>query len=332
MAAGFVPAKILLASAELRLFDRLRAGDATAADVAVELGAPARGLEIVLDALVALGLVEKDAGRYRNAPAYEPFLVEDGPTHFVASLRHRNRLFRHWAFLEEVVLGGAKPAALDDRGSLEDPKHNDDFIRAMYAGSHARVASVVDRIDLDGVLQVADVGGGPGHYLAEILRRLPKAQGFLVDLPLTIQAAKRIRADGETRDRTTYVAWDFYADGPPPRLPPLDLVFLSQVVHAACADDNTALFRRLAPLLRPDGRLVVQEHVVDPDRTTPREAALFAVNMLAMTPAGTTYTEAEIRRFAEGAGLLPDGGERLDGRAHLLVYRRPTEAERVRTD
>lgn len=103
---------------------------------------------------------------------------------------------------------------------------------------------------------------------------------------------------------------------------PLDLLFLSQVLHAESPLANRALLARLAPLLADGGRLVVQEHVVQPSRTAPPEGALFAVNMLAMTPGGRRYTQEEIGAWARAAGLAPEGGRRLDGRSHRLVYRR----------
>ena len=321
IAVGFQQAKILLAAAELRLFDHLRT-HAAAAHVAHAIGADARAVEVLLDALAAMGIVDKQGGTYRTQADLEPFLVEDGPAHFVASLRHMNRLFRHWAFLEERVLGRPAPAGIDVAPPAAD---HENFIRAMYAITHRQAEAVVARIGLSDVRTVADLGGGPGHYLTSILRRAPGADGYLVDLAPTLAIAQRIQAGNPDWSRVRLVAWDFYSDDPPSTLPRLDLAFVSQVVHSESPEANRAFFRRLFPLVSSGGRLVVHERVVEPDRTAPQETAIFAVNMLVMTAGGRTYTEQDISEWGTSAGFVAERGERLSERSYLITLRRPAE-------
>lgn len=320
---GFMEAKVLLAGAELGLFDRLSGDGATAAEAALSLGAPVRPIEMILDALTAMEIVEKRQGRYRNLPEYEPRLIESSPTHYSALLRHRNRLFRRWAFLEDKARGRAPALPDDEREGLTDPRANENFIRAMYAVSHGNVGAVADRIAFDGVRTIADLGGGPGHYLAEFARRAPGAEPFLVDVPLTLDVACRILADAEVFPRVRFVRWDFYEEPAPAGIPPLDLVFLSQVVHSADEAQNRALFAKVAALTAPGGRLVVHERTVEEDRSTPYEAAMFAINMLAMTDGGTTYTAHEIEAWGRAAGLEPERRERLSPMSELITLRKP---------
>jgi hypothetical protein len=96
------------------------------------------------------------------------------------------------------------------------------------------------------------------------------------------------------------------------------------VVHAESEERNRALLHTLRSLIAPGGRLVIHENVVEPDRTQPKEAALFAVNMLAMTDGGRTYTEAEIAGWGTDAGFTFAGGERLNARSYLIHLHRPT--------
>jgi SAM-dependent methyltransferase len=197
------------------------------------------------------------------------------------------------------------------------------FMEAMFAAGAANATAVIDRLDLTGVTTVADLGGGPGHYLVEIGRRLPSADLYLLDLPLSLESARELLRRQPGGERVRAVAWDFYDAPPPAGLPPFDLVFLSQVVHAESEERNRALLRTLRPLIAPGGRLVVHENVVEPDRTAPKEAALFAVNMLAMTAGGRTYTTAEIAAWGGEAGFTFHGGERLHARSYLVHLRRP---------
>jgi predicted nicotinamide N-methyase len=322
--AGFQEAKILLAAAELGVFDHLRGSGGTAGAVAAALDGDLRGTEILLDALAALALIEKTGDRYRNRAVYEPFLTGgEGPAPFLGLLRHRNRMFRNWALLEERVRGEPLPATLRDRDVLSDPRTNEAFILAMWAGGTPNAPLVADHMDLSGVRTLADLGGGPGHYLAEFARRAPDVEPYLIDLPLTLQVARRVLADSPVFPRIRFVEWDFYNADPPAGLPGFDLVYVSSVLHSESPERNRALLARVFPLVAPGGRVVVQEHVVEPGRTSPPEAALFAVNMLASTPAGRTYTEEEILSWGEAAGFVPEKGERLSGRSYLVRMRRP---------
>ncbi len=242
-------------------------------------------------------------------------------------LRHRNRMFRKWAHLEDRVRG-IESAEGPDREVLHDEWANRNFIRAMVSATRELVPQVIDRIDLAGVRRVADLGGGPGVYAAEFARRDESIEAWLIDLPQTIRTAAELAASDAMPawpERVPTIAWDFYEDPVPAALPAFDLVFLSQVIHAEPPERNRALLAKIAGMLEPDGRLVVHEFTVDPDRTTPVEAALFAVNMLAMTPGGRTYTAAELEDWAREAGLEPAGFERIQERTALATFRRGKE-------
>lgn len=321
---GFIQAKIMLAAAELRLFDAVMGEGATAEEAARRIDGQVRGTEILLDALTAMGMLEKRDGRYRLPDELAGLLADDAPEQMVSMLRHRNRMFGKWASLEDVVRGVVSPPGAD-REVLSDEQANRNFIRAMVSASRDLVPVVVDRIDLAGVRRVADLGGGPGLYAAEFAGRDETIEAWLVDLPQTIRTATELAASGATRpwpERVPTLAWDFYEDDAPAGLPAFDLVFLSQVIHAEPPDRNRALFSKIAGLLEPGGRLVVHDNFVDPDRTSPLWAALFAVNMLAMTPAGRTYTAEEVEGWAREAGLERLGFERIAERSALATFRR----------
>jgi SAM-dependent methyltransferase len=321
ISTGFIKAKVVLAAAELKLFD-ITAGDgATAADVAGKIDGDLRCTEILLDALVAVEVLEKSDGLYRLRSELVPTLREDSPSQVVSMLRHRNRMFREWSRIEERVRG-REPGPSSDRELLHDANANRDFIRAMVAASGELAPGVVDRIDLGGVRRVADLGGGPGHYAAEFASRDSGIEAWLVDLPRTLETARGIASEWLSHERVRTLAWNFYDDPSPADLPSFDLVFLSQVVHAESPERNRDLFGKIERILEPEGRLVVHEFFVDPGRTSPAEAALFAVNMLAMTPGGRTYTADEVSAWARDAGLEPIGHERISERSALSFFRR----------
>ena len=321
IATGFIEAKLLLVAAEMRLFDALGDAGATVEEVAERSGATLRGIEIVLDALTAMEILVKREGRYALVEEYAPHLREGSPSQLPSLLRHRNRMFRTWALLEERIRGEHDHPQFE-RAFLLDASSNDDFIRAMAAVGRDRAKQIVDRVPLEGVRVVADIGGGPGHYLEEMATRSEGIEPYLVDLPATLATARRVLAGRPGAARIRMVEWDVYAGPAPATLPVLDLAFVSQVVHGESPERNRQFLGRLAKRIGPGGALVIHECTVGPERTSPREAALFAVNMLAMTPGGRSYTEEEITSWCRSTGFEPEGVERIDERSCLLRYRR----------
>jgi hypothetical protein len=110
------------------------------------------------------------------------------------------------------------------------------------------------------------------------------------------------------------VAGDFYRDELPGGH---DLAFISAVIHQNSLDQNIALFSKVFRALVSDGRIVVRDHIMAPDRTKPKDGAIFAVNMLLSTSGGGTYTYEEVREALMRAGFariqLIQSGERMDG-------------------
>ena len=155
------------------------------------------------------------------------------------------------------------------------------------------------------------------------MRRQKSLKGWLIDLPLTVAVAEDLLADCPDRGRLSLAVWDFYEEEPPDDLPVMDLLLVSQVLHAESPEKNIELLSRLHPLLAPGARVVVHEFLVGDDRTSPPAAALFAVNMLAMTDSGRTYSAAEIEAWGAATGFEPEGSEALDDRSGLVVLRKP---------
>jgi cyclopropane fatty-acyl-phospholipid synthase-like methyltransferase len=76
-----------------------------------------------------------------------------------------------------------------------------------------------------------------------------------------------------------------------------DLILLSAICHMLGPDENRDLFHRCHRALAPSGRLVIRDFILEPDKTAPKMAALFAINMLVGTKSGSTYTESEYRQW-----------------------------------
>ena len=98
-----------------------------------------------------------------------------------------------------------------------------------------------------------------------------------------------------------------------------DLVLVLAICHMLGPEENQDLLRRCFEALAPQGRLVIQDFVLESDKTAPRQAALFALNMLTGTPAGSTYSVDEYTTWMRAAGFQEVRRIRLPGPSSLMV-------------
>jgi len=302
--------RIVLTAVELDLFSAIGHG-ATAAEVARRLAADLRGTGCLLHALAALGLLEKRGESFHNGPVAACFLCAGAPDDRRAALMHTAALWHRWSALTECVRTG-RPA---DRGP-RDEMDTEAFIAAMHANSTQRAPALIAALELSGVRRVLDVGGGSGGYAIALARALPLARIEVLDLADVVPLTARYVAAAGVADRVTTRTGDLNADD---FGADYDLVLISAICHMNGPAGNADLIRRAARALDIGGRVVVLDHILDPDRTAPVAGAIFAVNMLVNTPAGGNYTEAEYFGWMRDAGLADIAHVRMPGPAGLLV-------------
>ena len=305
LARAFQESRVLLTGAELDLFTLLSKEALTAEAIAVRIGAGLRALKIELDALAAIGLLDKADDTYRTSPEAS-CLSADAPDSIHPMLLHTAALWHRWSNLTRAIGGTPLPERPREEATRA-------FIGAMHVVSAARAEGIVKAAGVGSARRLLDVGGGPGTYTAAFLRAAPELRATLFDLPLVVGIAReRLLASG-LLERVTLVAGDFEKDPLPPGH---DLAWLSAIIHQNGPSQNERLYARIFRALVPGGRLVIRDHVMEPGRTRPRSGALFAVNMLVGTEQGGTYTLDEIRAGLEGAGFarvrLLHSGDRMD--------------------
>ena len=161
-----------------------------------------------------------------------------------------------------------------------------------------------------------DVGGGSGAYAIAFARAHPALSAVVLDLPTVLPIAAGHIEEAGLSKRIATRAGDLRADD---LGRDFDLVFVSSICHMLGPDGNRDLLARCARALAPGGRVVIQDFILEPDRTAPRQAVLFAINMLVGTEAGGTYTEAEYAAWLAAAGLADVRRIRLKGPADLMV-------------
>jgi predicted O-methyltransferase YrrM len=298
MTRGFQPACVIAAGAELDVFTVLAKGPLDAEEVARKVDADPRGTAVLLDALAALGLLEKRGEAYGLAPGVGDILAEGGSASALAMIRHQGNCLRRWGQLASVVETGA-PAELPPsvRGEEADLAS---FIGAMDEISRASADALVATLEPRRFRHILDVGGASGTWTIAFLRAAPLARATLFDRPEVMPLARKRLAEAGVLDRVHLAPGDFSIDPLPGGA---DLVWLSAIVHQNSREENRGLFRKSREALLDDGLVAVRDIVMEPDRTRPPMGALFAVNMLVATEGGGTFTFEELAEDLRASGF-----------------------------
>jgi precorrin-6B methylase 2 len=312
LARNFMECRILLSGVELNLFTILAPTPLTAQETARRIGADLRPLTILLDALSAMELLVKRNGTYQCAPAVSDFLSADAPNSVLPIVLHMAHVWERWSKLSNIVRGTLTPEK--PVTSSQGPEDLRAFIGAMDVIAKPLARTVVAEIRSEKSRALLDVGGASGTYTLAFLKAVPEMKATLFDKPEVIEMARQCLTEAGVLDRVTLVPGDFYRDDLPKGH---DLAFLSAIIHQNSLEQNLGLFLKVFHSLNPGGRVIIRDYVMETDRTSRKEGAIFAVNMLVSTPGGNTYTFEEIKNGLAQAGFtrihLLQRGEHMDG-------------------
>jgi len=313
---AFQESRALLTSLELDVYTVVGSG-ATAAEAAARLGTDPRATEMLLNALVALGTVSKQEDVFRNSPLAERFLTEGCAADARPAMMHIVHMWDRWSTLTECVRRGTSVTYQEPEE--RDPKWTLAFIAAMHANALQRAAPVAEAIGLEGVRRLLDVGGGSGAYAIACAQAAPELAAEVLDLPRVVRIAERHIAQaglsGRIRTRVGDLREDSFGGG-------WDLILLSAICHMLSPEENLDLLQRCRAALGPGGRVAIQDFLLEPDKTAPRQAALFSLNMLVGTPGGASYSRSEYAAWLAQAGFEEIRHVPLSGPSALMIGRR----------
>ena len=312
LGAGFSRPRIFLTAAELDLFTKLHGGPYTVEQLCAQEGWNPRALRILLDALASMGLVQKpDDNLYSVDETLARLLSHESEETVLPMILHRTHLWRSWSALGEIVITGKNPNV----EPLEDRPQEDleSFIGAMQVVGRMVAERIVSSLDLSAYRRLLDVGGGSGIYTVAFLKAGPHLTATLFDLPRVCKIARKFLAGSPVRDRVEIVEGDYQVNDLPKGH---DVALLSAIIHSNTREENLQLYEKIHRSLEPGGSILLRDFFMDDTRTLPSEGAIFAVNMLAATAGGDTYTLSEVKEDLERAGFrdvrLIRDGERMD--------------------
>jgi (2Fe-2S) ferredoxin/precorrin-6B methylase 2/DNA-binding CsgD family transcriptional regulator len=310
---AYMESRALLTALELDVFTAVGSG-ATAAEVAQKISTHPRATEMLLNALAAMGLLIKQQGVFRDTAVTARFFAEGSKDNARHGLIHIANIWHRWSNLTDSVRAGTAV------GHQEMADRGDDwttpFIAAMHRNAAERAPLIVQAVGVAAGERLLDVGGGSGAYSIAFAQAQETLHATVLDLPTVIPIAQgHIHAAG-LAGRVETRAGDLRCD---PLGKGFTLALVSAICHMLSPEENQDLLRRCFAALEPQGRVVIQDFILEPDKIAPKQAALFALNMLVGTPAGSTYSFEEYSAWLREAGFHEVRQMRLPGPSDLIV-------------
>ena len=299
---GFVKSQVLFAAVELELFDRLLDGSKRVDELAFACSVSPDRLEILLHAMVSLGLVRRQrGGRYALARKGAAILGVPG---LLDMIRHHDVLYRDLsdpvALLRkerETELAQFWPYVFG--GGNVAPEVAERYSELMAQSQGLVAQDTLRQVSFKDVQHLLDVGGGTGAFLTAVARRRSAPKLTLMDLPQVMPSAKeRLKREG-VAERITLAGGSFRDDPLPDGADAISLIRVLYVLEDATVE---ALLIMVYDALPDCGRLGISEPITGSVRPEPSGDIYFAFYTMAMGT-GKARSQARIAALCEAAGF-----------------------------
>lgn len=290
--------KILLTAVRLDVFSVLNGKPKTAAETAARVGAHEPTLVLLLNALVAMGLLMKSAGLYGNSGTAETHLVRHSPQYIGHLLLLHDAEWNNWGHLEETIRSGKRTV---DRHVFEtDPDLGANVLAVLHRIGRQSGPELAKRLRLEGPQRLLDLGGGAGTNAIAFCQVYPELTATVFELPATLTLTEKTVKDAGLESRISLRGGDFNRDG---LGGPYDVVLMSDILHYQTFETNLALVKKVYDHLTPGGRLVIKDRFLDESGTGPAWTTAFAVHIVVNTQQGACYKTTDATQWLSEAGF-----------------------------
>ncbi len=319
---AFWASKTLLSAIEIDLFTKL-ADAAQPFDVISSLvGLHPRSARDFLDALVALGFLERTGDIYSNTIETNLFLDRSKPSYIGGMLEMANhRLYPFWGHLTEALRTGQPQNELKMGGPglfetlYADPDRLKEFLCAMSGGSRSANVAIALTFPWQNYRTFVDVGTAQGDLAVQIVQANTHLQGFGFDLPQVAPFFEEYITTLGVADRLSFVPGDFFKHD----LPKADVVLMGHILHDWDLPTKKMLIAKAFDAVPTGGALVIYEALIDDDRSKNAFGLMMSLNMLIETPGGFDYTGADCSKWMKEAGFSQTRVEPLVGPDSMVI-------------
>lgn len=300
---GMMKTQAIHHATRLDIASLVKDGPRSTAELAAATGTQPEALYRLLATLASFGIFEEvEVGFFGQTPL-SALLRPDVPgSMYDVSLLHGEQWQWHsWeAFAYSLQTGYTAFEHLYHTSLWEyfhdHPEVGERFSKAMTGFSTQVNAPIAHAYDFSQFNTLVDIGGGHGSLLATILEMTPSLHGILFDLPPVIEEAQPIIASSSIADRCELVAGDVFT-----RVPQADAYIMKQIIKDWSDEQCIRILSNCRQAMRPGGRVLVAEQVLQPGRTM-TTTKLIDLQLMTVLSGQERY-ESQYRALFEQAGL-----------------------------
>lgn len=318
---GFWGSKTLLSAVELGVFTELARGPVDAEALRKRLDLHPRSARDFLDALVALGMLNREGDQYSNTPETDLYLDRNKSSYLAGMLEMANaRLYGFWGSLTEGLRTGAPQNEAKEGGNFfeaiyGDPAKLEGFLGAMTALSMGANQAIAQHFPWSDYKTFIDIGGAEGGLAVQVALANEHITGGAFDLPVAAPLFDKYVESFGLSDRLQFYGGNFFEDS----IPKADVLAMGHVLHDWNLNEKRMLIAKAHKALPEGGALIIFESLIDDDRRENAFGLLMSLNMLIETPGGFDYTGADCRGWLEEAGFRESRVEHLVGPDSMVV-------------
>jgi len=320
---AYAPPLIISAAVNNKVFDTLESGAKTVEQVKKETDASARGLRVIMDALVGLELLKKDRqSRYSLTPESEAFLISENPgtlAGFFGSILPV--MTSRWLLLTDIMRNGRPAVAVNQE--TEGTEFFSQLVETIIPMSYAAAQKLADHLKVAKAkeqVRVIDLAAGSGIWGIAVAQKSRQVRVTAVDWAGMIPTTKRITEKFGVRDRFDFIEGDLlkanFGSG-------YDIATLGHILHSEGEERSRQLLQKAFRSLRSGGTIAIAEWLVNDDRTKPLPSLMFAVQMVVNTEKGDTFSFNEIKKWLEDAGFKKVRKLEAPGPSPLILATKP---------
>jgi 2-polyprenyl-3-methyl-5-hydroxy-6-metoxy-1,4-benzoquinol methylase len=305
------------------IFEVLDGSHKNAADVAQAIDCIPERTVFLLNALVAIGLLEKNDDLYTNSEEAQTFLVSGSKFYQgdMLELQLAPERRQQWEKLGDWLK--EETSGIASRGK-PDQVFNPSFVRAMAQGTLSNkgfsetISLIANHSSFQTARRLLDLGGGHGLYAIAFKQIKPELDAVVFDLPHVGQVTQEY-----SRQYGTNVGFhpgDFFKDELPAEQ---DIVLAFDVLYPAPTANKNNVLTKIYHALNPGGYLFIKQWFLDTTRTSPKRVAIFALNMSLGSHMSHICTLQEAEEILMSKGFQIEGSNIIgDSASTLLIARK----------
>ena len=306
--AGFVYTQVLLACTQVKLFDILANGAVSFAELQKQTPLKPAGLRRLLDAAVAIQLLEKRSeDRYALSMKSAPLV---GNVAILDMVQHHADFYRDLSDPIALLQGDKSSVALNEYWSYITPEQGaaPEHLSAETVADYSQLMTHTQSLVTDEIIDaypmgkhhiVLDIGGGQGAFIKRLASRYPHLTFKLFDIPGVAELSNAHFREIGLSNRAQAVGGNFFQDSLPKGC---DLATLVRVIFDHDDGRVKQLLANVFDALSPGGTLLLAEPMAETKGFEAMGHAYFGFYLLAMGR-GRPRTEAEIRVLLSEAGF-----------------------------